>query len=600
MKTATEKNTLTFRHRLLALVVIALIAFFVLGGITYNLIENIQEIHKAELKAKTLEELSLRIRKNEKDFLSQELTNPSFFETGKSKILTKFEKHIDSAQITAKNLKQNSYITKAKLNHSLDSIFKYYKNYSSKFSSLVRYLKRKGFKDYGTIGQMRVAIHEVEDYIIKMNLNPSVRVYMLTLRRHEKDYLLRKDLKYKQKFLVAVKEMNASIRSSALNPAVKLRLLKLIQNYEARFFNVIALDTIIGLNDESGIRLQLSNEAKKIEHNLRAVTKQLAATSELKIRNSMLGLDVTLILGTFLILFLSRYIIRRIQLLLGGEPADVAKIAESISKGNLDIKIKKKAAQTGVMKSMRDMLGQLQSLAKSILMVSEMISSVSNVMNQKSDDLSNVSNQQAAAAEELLSSMEQMVANIEQNNQNAKATEKLSMKAASDVKALGSAASDSTRSVEQISKKIAVIDEIVVQTNLLALNASIVAAKAGEKGKSFNVIASEVQKLAQKSQSEADEIDKLSKLTVFKSNQASQMVGKIIQDISKTSELVQQISYAGNEQNIGTKQVNTFIHQLNTAAQHNASASTDLLEQSAELDRLSEKLKKNVRFFKVS
>ncbi len=589
----------TFRQRLFALAGVALVAFLVLGGITYSLIANIRGTHKAESDAKAIEEITLKMQKHQKDFISSELTNPHFYESGESEFLIQFQKKIDSANVVIGQLKKNHHITKAKVNDSLINLISYYENYSENFVSLVSLLQKKGFKDYGTIGKMRSAIHEVENYIIKNKINPTIRVHMLTLRRHEKDYLLRKDLKYKDKFNEETKKMNAAIAKSNMGIKTKQRMSELIKNYKKRFFTVISLDTIIGLNDETGVRKEINNEVQKIEPNVKHIAMQVAKQAELKIKRTMIGFAITLILGSALIIFLSTYIIQRIQLLLGGEPAEVAEIADNIAKGNLVLKIKKKKAQTGVMGSMRQMLKQLQGLAKEISIVTEMISSASDVLNQKAEDLSHISIQQAAAAEQVLSSVEEMAANIEKNNENAKETEKISLMAAKNVKILGEAANDSTKSVEEISKKITVIDDIVFQTRLLSLNASIIAAKAGENGQGFNVIAYEVQKLAGKSKLEADEIEKLSKITVQKTNNAGQMVEEIIQDITKTSGLVQQITYAGEEQNTGAKQINSFIRQLNTDAQQNAAASLDLSNQASELEKQAKQLKKIAGFFSV-
>lgn len=588
---------LTFQQRLLALAGVALISFLLLGGITYNLITNIQSIHQVELQAKTLEELTLKMRKNEKDFMTLELTNPAFFETGESELLDSFKANVDSARIIVELLNRNPYTTSAHVTDSLESLSVYYTNYLADFTALVTTFRNKGFKDYGIIGKMREAIHEVEKYIIDNRLNPSIRVHMLTLRRHEKDYLLRKDLKYKNKFSQEVVRMKSGIRSSGLDLKSKKRMLKLTQNYKDRFFDVIAKDTIIGLDDETGIRKKISREVQKIEPNVRQITAGIANLADIKIRRSMTWLAITLVLGTALIVALSYYIIRRIQLLLGGEPVEVAEIADNISKGNLFFNIKKKKAQTGVMKSMRRMLRQLQTFAKSITAVTEMISSVSERMIQKAEDLSRTSTEQAAAAEQVLASMEQMAANIERNTQNAKKTEKVSLIAAEGIQRLGKAAGESTGAVEEISKKITVIDDIVFQTRLLSLNASIIAAKSGSEGKGFNAIAAEVENLAQKSKAEADQIEKLSKATVEKTNEAGQMVEKIIKDITKTSEFVQQITYAGDEQHIGAEQIKSFIEKLNSAAQRNAAASLDLSEQASELDKQAEELQLIAGFF---
>ncbi len=93
-----------------------------------------------------------------------------------------------------------------------------------------------------------------------------------------------------------------------------------------------------------------------------------------------------------------------------------------------------------------------------------------------------------------------------------------------------------------------IIEEIARQTNLLALNAAIEAARAGEHGKGFAVVAAEVRKLAERSQVAAGEIGKLSSSSVDVAENAGAMLNRLVPDIQKTSELVQEISASSKEQ----------------------------------------------------
>ena len=144
-----------------------------------------------------------------------------------------------------------------------------------------------------------------------------------------------------------------------------------------------------------------------------------------------------------------------------------------------------------------------------------------------------------------------MVSNIRQNAANALQTEKIALKAASDAKEGADVVFRTIAAMKDISGKTKIIEEIARQTNLLALNAAIEAARAGEQGKGFAVVASEVRKLAERSQAAAGEIGLLSFSSVQVAERAGDMLEKLVPDIQKTAELVQEINGASAEQNSG-------------------------------------------------
>jgi len=276
-------------------------------------------------------------------------------------------------------------------------------------------------------------------------------------------------------------------------------------------------------------------------------------------------------------------------------------ISEQLSKGDLTVKIAVDSKdETGqLLNAMKNMVEKLRNIVADVQSAADNVASGSQELSSSSEEMSQGATEQAASAEEASSSMEQMAANIKQNADNATQTEKIALKAAEDAENGGQAVSRTVTAMKEIAQKISIIEEIARQTDLLALNAAIEAARAGEHGKGFAVVASEVRKLAERSQTAAGEISSLSGSSVEVAEKAGEMLGRIVPDIQKTAELVQEISAASNEQNSGADQVNKAIQQLDQVIQQNASASEEMASTAEELSSQAERLQDAVAFFKI-
>ncbi|MDA8428766.1 MAG: methyl-accepting chemotaxis protein [Geobacteraceae bacterium] len=276
-------------------------------------------------------------------------------------------------------------------------------------------------------------------------------------------------------------------------------------------------------------------------------------------------------------------------------------VANSLAQGDLTITVESRSKdETGIMMaSIATMVEKLKQVVGDVMSASDNVASGSQQLSATAQQLSQGATEQAASAEEISSSMEEMSSSIKQNSDNSSQTEKIAVKSAADAKEGGKSVTETVSAMKEIATKISIIEEIARQTNLLALNAAIEAARAGEHGKGFAVVASEVRKLAERSQAAAGEISTLSSRSVQVAETAGEMLGKMVPDIQRTSELVQEISASSREQDSGAEQISRAIQQLDSVIQQNASASEEMASTSEELSGQAEQLKDTISFFHI-
>jgi methyl-accepting chemotaxis protein len=278
---------------------------------------------------------------------------------------------------------------------------------------------------------------------------------------------------------------------------------------------------------------------------------------------------------------------------------DITSAAKEVAGGNLTVQLAARSANDELMQSLSSMVAKLSEVVTDVKNASDNVAAGSQQMSSSAEETSQGATEQAAAAEEASSAMEQMSANIRQNADNAMQTEKIAVKSAQDAQEGGRAVIQTVAAMREIAGKISIIEEIARQTNLLALNAAIEAARAGEHGKGFAVVASEVRKLAERSQKAAAEISELSSSSVQVAEKAGDMLTRMLPDIQKTAELVQEISAASKEQDTGAEQINKAIQQLDQVIQQNATAAEEMSATAEELASQSEQLQDTIGFFRT-
>jgi methyl-accepting chemotaxis protein len=276
-------------------------------------------------------------------------------------------------------------------------------------------------------------------------------------------------------------------------------------------------------------------------------------------------------------------------------------VADRVAGGDLtvDIDVRAKDETGALLGSLKATVGKLAQVIGEVQSSADAMSSGAEEISATAQSLSQAASEQAASVEETSASIEQMTSSIAQNTENAKVTDGMASTAAKQAGEGGVAVSSTVEAMRKIADKIGIIDDIAYQTNLLALNAAIEAARAGEHGKGFAVVAAEVRKLAERSQVAAQEIGELAGDSVKTAEHAGKLLESMVPTISKTSDLVQEITAASQEQASGVTQINTAMNQLNQATQQNASASEELAATAEEMSGQAENLQQLMTFFKV-
>lgn len=280
---------------------------------------------------------------------------------------------------------------------------------------------------------------------------------------------------------------------------------------------------------------------------------------------------------------------------------DGVDFARQVASGDLgaNIDVSQKDEVGMLANALREMISKLREIVSSVKSATDNVTAGSQQLSSTSQQLSQGTGEQASSAEEISASMEEMASNIRQNADNAVETEKIAGKAADIAGKSGKSVSETVIAMKKITEKISIIQEIAQQTGLLALNAAIESARAGEHGKGFAVVSSEIRKLSERSRIAASEISELSVTSVAVAEEAGEMLSLLIPDIRKTAELVQEIAAASKEQNLGADQINSAVQQLDQVIQENSAAAEEMSSTAQELSSQAELLQHTMKFFKV-
>lgn len=307
------------------------------------------------------------------------------------------------------------------------------------------------------------------------------------------------------------------------------------------------------------------------------------------------------VIGTLLSSLIAFFLVRNLIAQLGMEPAQLAELAGKIADGDLTVSFAtgSKGTDSGVAAAMKRMVAKLKEVIGDVSTASEQVTTGARELAATAENVSQGANEQAATVEEISSAMEQMSSTVAQSADSARQTASISGKAAIDAEKGGNAVNETVTAMQSIAERIEIVEEIARQTNLLALNAAIEAARAGEYGKGFAVVAAEVRKLAERSQTAAQEIKGVASSSVETATNAGRLINDIVPQIKKTAELVEEIDASSAEQSKGIAENSKAVEQLDQVIQQNSAAAEEMSSTGEEMAAQAAQLQEIISFFKL-
>ena len=339
------------------------------------------------------------------------------------------------------------------------------------------------------------------------------------------------------------------------------------------------------------------------------IQKEIAADMA-QYRNAFITYISLLVLAIGLTLWICLVIVRNLIRTIGGEPEYAAIIAQRIATGDLSAEIPVTSNDTSsLLASMKKMQDGLRELIEQIVVATVQLAGYAKQLSASSHQVREATNQQtdaassvAATVEEMAVSIEHISGNTEEVNKSAIESKRMAdegenfaQKTISEMhKIVDNVNQSSTfmHTLDEQSHKIAaivnVIKEIADQTNLLALNAAIEAARAGEQGRGFAVVADEVRKLAERTKLSTEDIAAM--IEAIRSG-TSQAADSMTQGTVMVNEGMELVSHTGNSMATihgSTDKVLAALDDISTSLREQSHANSEIAKSVENIARMSE------------
>ncbi len=607
------------RHKLILNTVLVAIAMLVLSGLFLYSSQVSRHLTEAQRNVDALEIAMLNLRRAEKDFLiRKDLAFVDRFNQG----LADFHK-LDQTLSADDNLRA--------VNGELARLDQQMGAYGKAFNDLVVQQQTIGLgPEDGLYGRLRAAVHQVEEGLKQLDQQGLI-ITMLQLRRAEKDFMLRSDIQYLERFQTLHKSFQESL--ATLPEADRGKLEQASLQYRQDFVALVQGMQVLGLKEDEGLRNQMRDLVHQTEQGFTALGQHIA--DELVRQTSRLN-SLMLVCGGVIIVLIG------IMSILLGRSIDrpISRVNDTVNRIRQDNDLRLKIELQGademaqlagnldvMLGGFRHLIGDVKQSVHTLTEAADHLSSNVRRTSEGASRQLQETDMVATASTEMGSTIEEIARNTEQAANNAQATNNKAMEGRTaventvrQIRSLAGNLESSSQEVAQLQKEsetigsvLDVIRGIAEQTNLLALNAAIEAARAGDQGRGFAVVADEVRSLAIRTQKSTQEIagiiSSLQKQTgsivgmmatcreqgnssSVQASTAGELLGQITQDVTHIMDMSTQIAAAIEQQSLVANEVNRNVNNIRDIAQEsslmaeeNAKSSQGLTEQAKLLNQ---------------